>query len=188
MLAENDIVTNNMKITKTQLKKLIEENVKRALNEQLYGSENVVNAYLEALAWASTGEDENGETTELDKYDFADECWGIAEKIVSGFIQDCTNQLGVSIDEILERNNQDYGGLGHDLFLTSAGHGTGFWDGDWKVDGQVLTKLSKKYAVDPWLAVYDDPDQTPEIKFDLPWGMRSGRSLPENRKPRRIKS
>lgn len=34
---------------------------------------------------------------------------------------------------------------GHDFWLTSAGHGAGFWDGDWPKYGDMLTKLSKCY-------------------------------------------
>ena len=34
--------------------------------------------------------------------------------------------------------------FGHDLWLTSAGHGAGFWDGDWDMDGDALTKLVEK--------------------------------------------
>lgn len=34
---------------------------------------------------------------------------------------------------------------GHDFWLTSQGHGAGFWDGDWKTYGEMLTKLSKCY-------------------------------------------
>lgn len=34
---------------------------------------------------------------------------------------------------------------GHDFWLTTQGHGAGFWDGDWPVYGDMLTKLSKCY-------------------------------------------
>ena len=33
---------------------------------------------------------------------------------------------------------------GHDFWLTSAGHGAGFWDGDWPEYGDRLTKHSKE--------------------------------------------
>ena len=34
---------------------------------------------------------------------------------------------------------------GHDFWLTSQGHGSGFWDGGWKIYGDMLTKLAKCY-------------------------------------------
>jgi hypothetical protein len=34
---------------------------------------------------------------------------------------------------------------GHDFWLTSQGHGAGFWDGDWPKYGDLLTKMSKCY-------------------------------------------
>ena len=34
---------------------------------------------------------------------------------------------------------------GHDFWLTSNGHGAGFWDGDWPTYGKQFTKLSKCY-------------------------------------------
>lgn len=34
---------------------------------------------------------------------------------------------------------------GHDFWLTSQGHGCGFWDGDWPTQGGLLTDLSKCY-------------------------------------------
>lgn len=30
---------------------------------------------------------------------------------------------------------------GHDFWLTRNGHGSGFWDGDWPVNGDILTRL-----------------------------------------------
>jgi hypothetical protein len=36
---------------------------------------------------------------------------------------------------------------GHDFWLTRAGHGAGFWDGDWdKGVGEILTRASKSFG------------------------------------------
>ena len=35
--------------------------------------------------------------------------------------------------------------LGHDFWLTSQGHGSGFWDGDWPTYGEMFTKLAQHY-------------------------------------------
>lgn len=34
---------------------------------------------------------------------------------------------------------------GQDFWLTSNGHGSGFWDGDWPTYGDLLSRLAKKY-------------------------------------------
>ena len=44
-----------------------------------------------------------------------------------------------------ETTNRTAGDAGHDFWLTSQGHGSGFWDGDWPVYGDMLTDLSKCY-------------------------------------------
>ena len=38
-----------------------------------------------------------------------------------------------------------YALAGHDFWLTSNGHGAGFWDGDWPRYGDMFTKLSACY-------------------------------------------
>lgn len=39
----------------------------------------------------------------------------------------------------------DLGQLGHDFWMTSQGHGCGFWDGDWVTYGDTFTKLAQLY-------------------------------------------
>jgi hypothetical protein len=34
---------------------------------------------------------------------------------------------------------------GHDFWLTRNGHGAGFWDGDWPVNGDTLYLIAKSY-------------------------------------------
>lgn len=43
---------------------------------------------------------------------------------------------------------------GHDFWLTSAGHGAGFWDGDWPKYGDLLTKKCENQEIN--LYVGDD--------------------------------
>ena len=42
---------------------------------------------------------------------------------------------------------------GKDFWLTSQGHGAGFWDGDWPKYGNMLTSLSKCYPEQLYLQV-----------------------------------
>lgn len=47
---------------------------------------------------------------------------------------------------------------GHDLFLTAAGHGAGFWDGDWGDDGDTLTSIVRAIGGSACEAVYVGDD------------------------------
>jgi len=44
---------------------------------------------------------------------------------------------------------------GHDFWLTRKGHGAGFWDGDWPINGDALTALAKEFG-EVWPTVGDD--------------------------------
>jgi len=46
----------------------------------------------------------------------------------------------------IEHDNQTPQQAGHDFWFTRNGHGSGFWDGDWPVYGDILTKLSENYG------------------------------------------
>jgi len=39
------------------------------------------------------------------------------------------------------------------LWLTIAGHGAGFWDGDWPLNGDLLTQWCKsyQYKIEPYI-------------------------------------
>lgn len=53
-----------------------------------------------------------------------------------------------------EKGNKTLSDAGHDFWLTSQGHGSGFWDGDWPIYGEAFTKLAKCYPeeMDQWLS------------------------------------
>lgn len=53
------------------------------------------------------------------------------------------------------KDSDRYRSAGHDFWLTSAGHGSGFWDGGWPRQGDNLTAKSKHYPVES-LYVGDD--------------------------------
>ncbi len=146
------------RITKSQLVKLIESAVRenlskqakrRSLNENELRSfnEDILRGYLEACAWSSSdmSDDEDGNQHEsLDAFDFSPEAELKASKDVSAFVSMVTKALGKDIYQICQDNGHSMSEFGHDLWLTSAGHGAGFWDGDWDMDGDALTKLVEK--------------------------------------------
>lgn len=103
-------------------------------------------SYLETALWASS--DINSKNNEpLDKnycvYDFDDVC---LEKLRN----DCKEFYSDNY-ELIKSNLRL---AGHDFFLTSNGHGAGFWDGDWEEEiGKKLTEESHKYnEVNFWVS------------------------------------
>ncbi len=110
------------------------------------------NAYLEAALWSSTindGEEENPGDREGDPFDkhfgiedFTPEAREILEAHCLSFWS--------RMHYYLKHEEPKFQGdramqAGHDFWLTSNGHGAGFWDGDWPKYGEMLTKLSKCY-------------------------------------------
>lgn len=147
------------RITKSQLVKLIESAVKaklaadkaKKLQEQRHGSSSVVDevlsSFLEAATWSTSDQgDENGEGgyDDLQEFSYSNEALQQAEQDVAGFIAFCERELGRSLEQICADNNQTPDMFGHDLWLTAAGHGAGFWDGDWEPDGDTITDLVKR--------------------------------------------
>lgn len=49
------------------------------------------------------------------------------------------------LDHEKGKHNGDVAQLGHDFWMTSQGHGCGFWDGGWITYGDTFTKLAKCY-------------------------------------------
>jgi len=120
--------------------------------------EEFTRSYLATAQWSSgDGEHEyfdNFGWSEHAKKQAAYDCQIFIDKINSTFDKDIARYI----------LNRKYKGLlaPHDFWLTRAGHGAGFWDGDW--DGQEyegetsvpdlgdrLTEISKSF---PYLDVY----------------------------------
>ena len=95
------------------------------------------NDYLIAALWSST--DDKGEPLD-DNYDISD----IALKSVNAMLAECDdfidycNKLGIDMDET------DH--PGHDFWLTRNGHGAGFWDGGYPINGDALTHAAKTFG------------------------------------------
>src|SRR5579863_3886375 len=97
-----------------------------------------VKQYLETALWSSTGDDEEP----LDSAAYADttisdELWTKATGDCNVFMQ----KAGAMIDE-----HDDPTMWAHDFWLTRNGHGAGFWDGDWPINGDALTALAKSFG------------------------------------------
>lgn len=110
--------------------------------------------YIIAMLWSSTDEsDESGGLPMDQNYDASDiapATMAEIEKICRAFLE----QVGHLITDENYIGHASEGALqqaGHDLWLTSAGHGAGFWDGDWASDadrnvGRPMTDAAKAQA------------------------------------------
>lgn len=66
----------------------------------------------------------------------------------------CLRFLSAASDVLTEDDDPRQAGI--DFWLTQAGHGAGFWDGDWGDRGDRLTELAKSVCRD--LTVYTGDD------------------------------
>jgi hypothetical protein len=110
-------------------------------------------AYIQAALWSSTDDSDPTGGEPLDKnYSIKD----IAPKTLKRMVKDCQRFQEVNWELLTSEPGSEYlrGGelspvlerAGQDFWLTRNGHGAGFWDGDWPVNGDALTKASNKYG------------------------------------------
>jgi len=101
--------------------------------------QDVVNGFIACMLWSSTDERD----APLDQtYDVDD----IAPETLDKATDYCRAFLGYAGDKLTDESFiGKQGGItsvpvraGHDLWLTQAGHGAGFWDGDWNEAMSVL--------------------------------------------------
>ena len=108
-----------------------------------------LNAYLRTALWSSTINegtyDEPGERDgeSFDRYFSPKDFDSEALEILRAHCLSFWSQTWYYISH--EKPAQDASQAGQDFWLTSNGHGSGFWDGDWKVYGDMLTKMAKCY-------------------------------------------
>ena len=102
--------------------------------------------FFEALLWSSTGDDENPLDANYEVGDIDKLARDALERECAAFARRWSTEI---------QNGLGYDRAGHDFALTRNQHGAGFWDGDWPVDGDVLTPGAQDYpSVD--LYVGDD--------------------------------
>lgn len=122
--------------------------------EQMQGDGQFFYAFLKAALWASPYYAENEE----DDLEFLEDAYSFSDinqqsaDMIQALCVEFIEKAGV--DAICERN---FAQAGHDFFLTIAGHGCGFWDGDWPVNGDNLTQLCSELV--RHIEVYSDGQQ-----------------------------
>ena len=92
--------------------------------------------YIEAALWSSTDESREDGGDPLDvNYGLED----LAPETIQKMAADCDRFREVAGDMLDEHSDSTMGA--HDFWLTRNGHGAGFWDGDWPVNGEALTAI-----------------------------------------------
>jgi hypothetical protein len=122
-------------------------------------------AYLVAALWSSTigegSEEEPGERDgdPFDKHfsvsDFSEEALEVLRAHAFSFWCRMWYYVNAETPANCHSETTPAHMAGHDFWLTSNGHGAGFWDGDWPTYGEQLTKLSKCY---PEINLYITPE------------------------------
>jgi len=105
--------------------------------------------YIEAILFTERGRDEEGNEEENDGFFLDERCSAsdFSEEANETIRQDLekfralAEELGIDLDI----DGNDSGKLELDFWLTRNGHGAGFWDGDWEVSGEALTKLAHEF-------------------------------------------
>ena len=98
--------------------------------------DNFTRQYLQTALWSSTDESREDGGDPMDrKYSVGD----LSEEIVAWATADCDRFRALAGDMLDE--HPDPTRAAHDFWLTRNGHGAGFWDGDWPINGDALTAL-----------------------------------------------
>lgn len=114
----------------------------------------VARAWAEtAMALATTPNDElptyfprPGDGLWWSDHDIAKNCAMETLKFAQRRATDFLFSLRMTLDdEMIQEVADNPSHAGQDLFLTPAGHGSGFWDGDWS-NGDKLTELAREFC------------------------------------------
>jgi hypothetical protein len=98
--------------------------------------------YLACCAWSTSGTDQHGEEVEsLEAFEFSTEADRKAREVCDAFLDLAFDHLG----------NWSPEQAGHDLWLTSAQHGAGFW-GRGFPEGAILTNIAHTFPMEAYVA------------------------------------
>ena len=100
-------------------------------------------AFLECMLWSTCYDGDPKDAEFMDEvYSFED-----IEQQSADMLKDLCQEFIAKVgwDAINEHNA---GQAGHDFWLTIAGHGSGFWDGDWPENGDMLAETCEAWIND----------------------------------------
>jgi hypothetical protein len=120
--------------------------------------EKIVAGYIKACLWSSGDQDDEGNDFFYDEFEPSSQLKGEAFYLCALFYDANTKDCALFAEQY--QPSQDYDVwecLGHDLWLTSAGHGVGFWDRGLDELGERLTEAcQQKPYVDKCAYIGDD--------------------------------
>jgi hypothetical protein len=90
--------------------------------------DKIVKGYITACLWSSVDQDEDGNETFLDEYEPSPQLKGEARHICGLFLDANESDCNLFANPSRRIDCNVWECLGHDLWLTAAGHGVGFWD------------------------------------------------------------
>lgn len=94
-----------------------------------------IEAFSACALWTSMGDNEEPLDRDFNTGDFS-------ESLNAAIQRECSEFFEAQY----ERIQDDVSRAGHDFFLTRNECGAGFWDGDWPINGDELTKASKAFG------------------------------------------
>lgn len=118
-----------------------------------------VDSYITCMLWSSVSEPDDMEDPGAcitDEHTASD----LAPETMRKVLADCHAFWQANLQTLTEAEHESDGDkagqAGHDFWLTRAGHGCDFWDGDWSdPHADILTKTSKAFG-EQWPYVGDD--------------------------------
>ena len=108
-------------------------NLAGLLNEGV--SNKMFKAYLEAILFGETDDDDNPLDKNYTERDFDKKSLNKAKKDLNKFLS--------KAQKLLDADDVDDDQAGHDFYFTRQGHGVGFWDRDLE-HGDELSKIAEK--------------------------------------------
>lgn len=106
--------------------------------------DTVVSAYLDACAWSSSAATDTEEFDNLEGFEFSEEAFNTARDTCEAFIEAASLKLAAA--------GLDDAAVGHNLWLTSARHGAGFWDLGLGELGDELTAIAQTFPLEAYLS------------------------------------
>lgn len=104
--------------------------------------EQIACALVDCALWAETDIDGEQEGSRLDeRFSGSDLSPGAAAFLAWGAVRFLEKAEAAGLGLIVYDNPEN---AGHDLWLSTQGHGAGFWDGDWGDVGDKLDALAKE--------------------------------------------
>ena len=121
------------------------------MNDKSLIIDKIVKGYIDAMLWSSCGVSPTGDLIEsLDNFEVSPQLKGEAWHICLNFYEDNEKDCLLFVDQY--KSTYDlWECLGHDLWLTSVGHGVGFWDRGLGELGNRLTEACKPHIKDVYL-------------------------------------